>query len=180
VRRLPKTLAGELYLFDVAVYREAKDRFYARVRARVEQRLYAAIDAFGLDRAALGSTVSSITEHVHGEMHSPWNFNQIVGWIQVYTMHTQIRGELWWTTERKVRTRPVKRRFRAEGKAFEHWVFGDETDEQISSDVLAHLQGCLKGPPYRRGIHVDTEGFENLASAIAWRKLLGFDRAPTS
>ena len=164
----------ERYILDVAVYRESEKRFYDRLQDAIERRLKEVVDDQGIPRTRFPDLVMNISDRIRRHMHGPWNFNQVVGWIRVCLLGSSVRGELWWTTETHVRTRPTKRRFEDFGKAFELPLMGDETDTEIAMRVRNELARCLRGRPYRRGVWIDLEVFDNLAAALPWRRLLGF------
>ncbi len=161
----------ELYLFDLPIYRQAEGRFYEDLRLYTEARLKRAIDSHGIARERVPDSVLGIEERSREACHAPWRFNQVVGWVRVYALGFSIRGELWWTTEKYVRRRPVKRRIENIGKAFELSVFPSESDEDIVKRLRHILPSSTKGLR-RRGLVLDTDTFERLSSYLPWRRIL--------
>lgn len=161
----------ERYLLDVPVYRESEDAFHAHLAEAIEARLVRTFDAQGISRSAAPDSAARIEERVRVELHAPWKFNQIIGWIRVYTLGASVRGESWWTSETRVRRKPAQRRIEFSGNAFELTFHDQENDATIAREVRSALLASVRDFA-RRGLSLDLEAFDNVAPLLPWNSLL--------
>jgi len=99
----------------------------------------------------------------------PWRFNQVVGWVRLFVLGTQIRGDLWMANAKRL-TRAGQRRFRFSGKAFEMSCYEDMASEQIRAEVEERLRSCVRDPRSGR-LHIDLECFRVASQFLDWRSL---------
>jgi len=163
-------MAPERYLFDLAIYRISEKKFIERYSADLER--YYDSTWPGQGRNAVPQELQeSVDGHFWENYGMPWRFNQVVGWLRIYTLGSQVRGELWFTEA----TRLVRRRspppMRWRGKAFELHTFIEETSEEIFLNVRAEIEREIRALGRRR-IVVDLECFENVAPRLDWKELL--------
>ncbi len=113
---------------------------------------------------------------IHDKQHfwenygGPWQYNQVIGWVRLYVLGSQLRGDLWMMTGKRLHRKshnPI-RRVRDD---FEIDIIPDESSAQILSKLeqeLKHLQKSL----YKKRRFLDLECFQSLAPFIDWRKLI--------
>ena len=101
-----------------------------------------------------------------------WDFNEIVGYIRLYPLGTQIRGELWFMKAKRLR-RGMKKKLRWIEKAFELNCSPSESNADIGSRVLARVNALENEAPCQ-GRYIDTLSLSNVASFLDWGGLLGF------
>lgn len=98
-----------------------------------------------------------------------WDFNEIVGYIRLHFLGTQIRGEYFGSPNKRIR-RSKKKSF-----VFKTWKLAPEitinpphSSEQILESVREYIKECEQELPRR---YIDTSTFEALAPYVDWKKL---------
>ncbi len=98
------------FFHDVPVYRLSRDRYYKEMDQYIEKSMYR-------DPQNPDTTMKEFherkpemkiqfREHLRNSYGGAWNYNEIIGYIRLYFLGSQIRGEYWETkTKRKVRSR---------------------------------------------------------------------------
>ena len=164
-------LHHERYFFDIAIYRTSREQFDKKYDS--EKRRY-------LDKLQKLSSFASnpVTDdtRIHDEQHfwenygCPWQFNQVVGWIRLYILGSQLRGNLCMMKGKRLH-RKSHNQIKRTGKVFEVDIFPDESSIQIRTRLeqeLKRLQKVL----YKKKRFLNLECFQNLAPCIDWRKLM--------
>jgi hypothetical protein len=105
----------------------------------------------------------------------PWRFNEIVGWIGLYTFGgTQIRGDLSFTTQRRLMPRGRKD-FRYVRDLFRIEVHEDEDSASIYSRLRSALDQAASTERLRRRF-VDISALDAIGQCLDWRQLLARER----
>lgn len=164
---------GSRYFFDLPVYRLTEDRYNADRDRAVEDALFPpnAAHVEQLREHAKGNPRAndSIRDHLTHEYGGMWMYNEIVGYIRLYFLGTQVRGEYY-----AVR---AKRIIRTRRKTFEYktWKLAPEievpvasTSRQILAKVSEYIDACSAE---LRGRHIDVSSFNEVAPYINWRRL---------
>ena len=97
------------YFFDIPIYRCPIEKHTQELEKVKNDRLQRVIDIFGQEVKDTDS-YEIIENHFHLYQWYPWRFNDIVGWLRLYRLGSQVRGELWFTNAKKIR-RDLKRIF---------------------------------------------------------------------
>ena len=99
---------------------------------------------------------------------NPWQFNEIVGYVRLHFVGTQVRGEYFGPKG----TRVVRSRSRWRGIEFKSWKLAPEAEIDrpiLAGTILAaverYIAACRRELPRR---HIDTEVFQSLAPHINW------------
>ena len=166
------------YFFDVPVYRLKEDRYYTEMGDYVENTLFPpgshdveVLREMDRRNPEDNAGVRSILARGYG---GQWRFNEIVGYIRMHFLGTQIRGE-WHSVKKKriVRTRTKLIEYRHWKLAPEVEVQDEATSEEIFQLVLEYVEDCRKEV---KGRFVDTELLQVLGPHIDWRAL--YDAQP--
>ncbi len=158
----------EKYLFDVAFYWCAEEAFYREYDKRLAEHLADFERTTGYPLTE--NLRMSLTDSFWKNYIAPWTFNQAVGWVRLYKLGSQIRGELWYMNAKRAGRQLTKKHFSSQGKAFELHVYPEDTSEVIYKAVLADLQSFAKA--FRRKVVLDLEAFEQLGPYVNWRVLM--------
>ena len=150
------------YIYDVAVYRLREADYYAQRDAHVEQVL-------GANRATPEAD-SAFRAHVEKSYGGPWRFNEIVGYIRLFLLGSQVRGEYFRVDARRiVRTRRKTLWLVAHKLAPEQEIPSGATSAQVLAAIRQYLDMCGKEIP---GRHMDLATFDAIAPHVDWRSLL--------
>lgn len=177
----------ERYFFEIPIYRCSQATHISEIK-KEEQELHSGetkARQMGKHLRDKGSTPddqqlrSMFQVHPHLVLEEwrfvnnclPWRYNQIVGWIRLYVLGTQIRGEYYFTLLKRIirGTRP-KCLFH-QGKAFELSFEPSFSSQTICNEVLAAIDDLRRERPFK-GRYFDLEAFENCAPYINWHSLL--------
>jgi hypothetical protein len=99
-----------------------------------------------------------------------WSYNDIVGWIRLFICGTQLRGEYWWVSSKRIVPRG-KKEFEYFGKAFESENITSENSNQIFTVLCGELSQLSKERPFK-GRYIDMELLLTLGPHINWRSLM--------
>ena len=103
----------------------------------------------------------------------PWRYNEVVGWIRLYVLGDQIRGDVWLAEEKRL-TRRGPRSFRCRGKAIEIQLWPEDLSHVIFGKILSEISALRKQLLFRRR-HIDVACLQQIGPFIDWRRLLGLD-----
>jgi hypothetical protein len=158
-----------VYFHDLPVYRVDEDTYY---RARDKW----ISDFLAEARPGLGPTpkrekqLQTDMEQYCYDKHGPWLFNEIVGFVRLHFLGSQVRGE-YFSPRRKrlVRTRAKVLVYRTHKLAPEHNVPRDATNEQILDVVLEYIEACRKEEPRR---HFDDSWLRTVGPMVDWNAVM--------
>lgn len=163
----------EKYFFDIPVYRLKKDRYYKDLDAYVKKTMNME-PLSNDDRKQFYERnpmhKRDFEQYLREVYGGAWDYNEIIGWIRLYFLGSQIRGEFWRVkAKRLVRSR--KKHFK-----YHSWKLAAEINIPYKADnieifklVLNYLSDCqkeLKGRP------LDTSRLDVVGPYVDWRSLM--------
>jgi hypothetical protein len=165
-------MGPERHIFEVGVYWKTEQVFWEEYESALKARK-------DLIRSLTGPLADQLTDW-EGRLErdfwdqyvAPRRYNQSVGWIRLFVLGEQLRGELWLVEAKRYSSRMSYKKFRHCGKAFEMLMWPAESNEQMASRVRAQLIKLVRKYKSRR-LAVDLEAFDNLSPHINWRGVLG-------
>lgn len=102
---------------------------------------------------------------------TPWKYNTICGWIEVFVHGSRVKGEYWARTSRATTRRPC---FDHHGRVFEFVPSGKCDDQQIGAMIIENIKDASSRKPLK-GRYCDCGCLDNIAPLVKWRLLLGID-----
>lgn len=158
-----------IFFYDVPVYRLPEDNYYKDRDAYVEASMFPnpglrEFYASNQDQAV------HMQDHLQRRFGGCWQFNEIIGYIRLHFLGTQIRGEYFASNAKKI--------VRTRNKQFEckTWKLAPETEIPISASnpeiwrlIQDYLGACQRLLPNRT---VDTSVIDTIGLHVDWRKLL--------
>jgi hypothetical protein len=165
-------------LFEIPVYRVSPDDWLEEV-----ERFAAKARAAYLRQVPVGQEPNPRSvEHFERMLlasngyNVPYEYNQVVGWVRVEWDGPGpfIKAYAYKIPQKSVR-RGFSRRYEWEDKVFELLFIGDETSEEIASEVRRELLALTRGKELFAKRYADLEAFDCLAPLLDWRRLIGFD-----
>jgi hypothetical protein len=164
---------GNFYFFDIPVYRLAEDEYY-RARAAFADEVMTrnplpTTPPKPSEALTLSQQDAAFLAHLCDSYGGSWQYNEIIGYLRLHLLGTQIRAEYWRVAAKRiVRTRRKLIEFR-------HWkaVPEDElplegTNAEIYQAVLNHVAQCKHE---LKPLHVDSNMLEAVGPYIDWRAL---------
>lgn len=159
--------------FDVPVYRLPEGRYYEERDSYVEGTMFSPNDPWSPRPREFYNVHRSqyiqFREHLVARYGGPWNYNEIVGYIRLHFVGSQIRGE-YFSVDRKrvVRTRTKTYIWRTHKLAPEINIPSDAKSEDIFEIIKQYFRDCQHEVPRR---HIDAELLEVIGPYVDWRRL---------
>ena len=154
---------------DVPIYRCPKEKFNDRYDNDLKKH-YEMIWPQGLKDISK-NILENVEQSFWERYGTPWQFNQIVGWLRLFTTGAQIRGDLWELRGKRFVRNPKHKQYYLRGKAFELTCYASQTSKEILDCLKAELKA--QNETIRGGkLVVDLEVFDNLSNHIDWHSLV--------
>jgi hypothetical protein len=106
----------------------------------------------------------------HNGMWYPWNYNEIVGYLNLYIMGTQFRADSWFITKKRINKGIIKKTFKYSGKEFEKYIPKEFSSREIFEFILKQIN-ALNLKSYKR-FHFDLRAFKVIGSFVNWTSLI--------
>jgi hypothetical protein len=164
----------ERYFFEIPIYRCPIDKH----TREMERDKYNWARELRESENPVPECIASAQRHWENTQWYPWRYNEVVGWLRLYVMDRQVRGELWYVRAKRLVPRPKKPMFLA-GEVFLTGFHPRQTDKDILSELRAELFDFQKSKRMK-GRFLDLECFSCIAPSICWRRLLGFEPGASS
>ena len=154
------------YFLAVPVYRIKQDKYYSDMENDFEKLISKAWDDdFRQKNPNLVQNYKSYHRSSYG---GDWECNEIVGYIKLHFLGTQVRGEYWETIpKRKVKTKRKQFEYKTHKLAAEVGI-RKQTKDGIIQAVEEYLARCKKEVKNR---HIDLREFDALKNFIDWPAL---------
>ena len=153
-----------LFFFDIPVYRLPKEKYYAERESSIEKQMYGTDpEEIAIRKAFYERNADSailFRDHLEKTYGGPWDFNEIVGYIRLHFLGSQIRGELW--------TRQKLFLYQTHKVVPEKDIPFPASNEEIYRIICEYLEDAEKE---LNGRFVDTSTFERLGRYIDWNTL---------
>jgi len=158
------------HFFDIPVYRLPSEKYYREREAYVEQTLFPNdfpdSDQLRAQDKADPSKNAFMRDYLEKKFGGCWRFNEIIGYIRLHFLGSQIRGEYYGVAKKRiVRTRTRTLEYLTWKLAPEVGVPHPVTQDGILGAIWEYIEDCRKE---LRGRHIDTSMFEFLAPHIDW------------
>ena len=159
----------EKYVFDIPIYRCTIEK-HARELQEEKKKFLSPLFKYGPE-IVHSQSYAFQQNYFDREKWYPWYFNEIVGWIRLFTLEDQIKGELWFVKAQRIRKGLKKKRMYYVGEAFRLWRFPKKSSTQIYEKLCSILDRVRTEKPLK-GRYVDMELFHSIGPHVDWKKLL--------
>jgi hypothetical protein len=157
------------YVFDIPIYRCRIDK-HTREFEDEKTKFFSPLFKYGPE-VIHSQSYAFQQNYFDREKWYPWRFNEVIGWIRLFTLEDQIKGELWFVKAQRIRKGLKKKSIHYVGEAFRLWRFPKKSSTQIYEKLCSILDRILAEEPLK-GRYVDTELFHNIGPYVDWKKLL--------
>lgn len=160
------------YFFDVPVYRIEERRYYAERDQWIDRILFPPNNPYSSVRREkeLQDPKSLVgpRDHMQRSFDGCWRYNEIIGYIRLHFLGSQIRGEYYGVQNKRiVRTRKKILEYQTWKLAPEIEIPPDSKSEEIFGLIVEYVNDCRKELKGRR--FVDSEILETIGPYIDWR-----------
>lgn len=163
---------GDVYFFDMPVYRVSYDDYNATMDQAINAQLTNLARYAPPGYEVPEATKMGISDHQY-RTFGPWRFNEILGYIRLHFLGTQVRGE-YFSAEKK--RNPIGRKkvftYRTHKLAPEVNLPRQPTNQQIFGAVREYVSRCRGELP--KGRVVDDSLLDAVGPHVDWRGLLGW------
>jgi hypothetical protein len=161
---------SHLNFYDLPVYRLSRDAYYAARDTHIEKVLFrtgTSDEQAMREREKLNPRINdAFRNHLECSFGGCWEYNEIIGYIRLHFLGSQVRGEYFAVLKKRVtKTRT---------KTFEYktWKLAPEVDVEhpygtieVLQAIRQYIEDCKKEVPRR---YIDTSRFEVLAPHVDW------------
>jgi hypothetical protein len=160
-------------VFDVPVYRLRRDRYNKEMDEHIERQMYPPGASWADQMRALHEREPALRiqfhDHLWRSYGGMWRYNEIVGYIRLHFLGSQIRGEYSSSIKKRlVRTRTKTFVYQTHKLAAEVTIPKDAASDEIFSLLNQYLLNCQHELPK---VHVDTTMFDAVAPYVEWQRL---------
>ena len=165
---------GYKYFYDIPVYRIPEDRYYRERDAYIDSVLFppnSASSPMLRQREQEQPNINArMREHLAESYGGCWLFNEIVGYLRLYFLGTQVRGEYYAPNRKRI----VRSRTRV--LDFQTWKLAPEVDIPLPitsvgvlEAVREYIKDCKRELPKR---FIDDTLFEATCDHTDWKAVL--------
>jgi len=168
---------GCVYFHDLPVYRLPREDYYKARDEYVENALFppGTRQAESFRSMAITNPDSLVAwrSRLQDSYGGCWEFNEIIGYIRLHFLGTQVRGEYFGSSKKRiVRTRKKLLEYRTWKLAPEVFIESPQGNGEIVAAVREYIEDCRRELPRR---YIDASMFEAMALYINWAALLCAD-----
>jgi len=159
-------------IMTLPVYRLTREKYFVQRAQHVEQQMYGGPDGefkreFAKKNPDWVKTFSEILVKQYG---GNWEYNEIIGFIELHFCGMQVRGEYFENNKRKqVRTRKKQFDYITHKLAPEINIPQSATSNEIEAVIEKYIKECRQELRIR---YVDDSAFTNLKGCVDWLSLL--------
>ncbi len=158
------------YFFDIPVYRLTHDKYYSERDEYIEKILYPK-DSPYYEQLRIQDEINptqndAFKNHLENYYGGCWKFNEIIGYIRLHFLGSQVRGEYFGVNKKRII------RTRKKTVEYKTWKLAPEVDitfplsqSGILKAIRDYIQDFKKELPNR---YIDDSMFETLAEHINW------------
>lgn len=104
------------------------------------------------------------------ERFGPWEFNEIVGYVRLHFLGSQVRGEYYAVRRKRlVRTRTKTMVYQTHKLAPEREIRRGATNEEILQVILEYVEACRREEPRRV---FDDEWLRTIGPMVDWNGVM--------
>jgi hypothetical protein len=169
---------GARYFFDIPVYRLTEERYNAERQAGIDKAMYPGSPANNEQRrafyAANPDNERAARDRFWQLYGGCWRYNEIIAYVRLHFFGSQLRGEYYRVTARRiVRTRNKIIEYRTHKLAPEMDIPDEASSQEIFQIVLSYVAAC---ETELRGRYLDKTLLLQLGPCIDWRRLYNADQ----
>jgi hypothetical protein len=158
------------HFYDLPVYRLRAEQYSQQRRDHIEEVLFPPDDPdreFLIQREKKDPGAHAyIRDHLERSYGGCWRFNEIIGYIRLHFLGSQVRGEYFGVRRKRlVRTRTKVLEWQTHKLAPEVDIEPPFTSVEILKAIHQYIDRCKKK---LKGKHIDTDVFNAIAEFVDW------------
>jgi hypothetical protein len=165
---------GTRYLIDLPIYRLSEEEYVEARNAYIDKIMTEHPLPSTPDHPSTASKLSpqdeTMRSHLWRSYGGAWQFNEIVGYLRLHLVGTQVRAEHWSVRRKRiVRTRNKTFEYMSHKLAPETDLPVEGTNAEIHAIIVRHIGSCQS---LLRPRIVDMSPLQNLGGHINWQALV--------
>jgi hypothetical protein len=165
----------ENYFFELPVYRCTREKYYEDLKLLREKINEKVQFVEGQEKKT-----EEIKLWLYTRKSYNYDYNETIGWIKLYILGNQIRGEYHYEVNPITREKDRKRfnkgirkkQFDEFGKAFEISYSSNISSQEIYNKLIYKIKYLMKNEEPFKDRFIDTSKLEKLAEFVDWKNLL--------
>jgi len=114
----------------------------------------------------------SLLETYQYHIHYTWSYNEVIGWICLYIMGHQVRGDYYFDSAKRMNKGIRKKKYKYYGKAFEKTMNRNMNSNEIYDSILEVFKFLEKDVRKLKNRYIDLDKFKVVGKFIDWKKLM--------
>jgi len=165
--------------FDIPVYRIPQEKYESEQNSFIQHEMSEGGEIVQEMYRREPEQKTRMEQHLWKTYGGCWRFNEIIGFIRLHFFFTQIRGEYWRVTAKKiVRTRKKCFAFLDLKVTYEEEIPPGSTNAEVFALIQKYLARA-QNERYVRKFFIDTSVFENIGPFVDWNGLRQSDSRQT-
>lgn len=162
----------DYYLFEVPVYSCRTSEHYKKCNDKAIKDLNNFYELNSdIPRSKAPESYHNFEKYVKEKYVTPWNYNEIIGFIRIYKLGNQIRGETWFVSAKRIQHKMKNKMFRLFGDTFEITCYQNDSSQDIFKEIMKALLGASKVTPFHKR-YIDFSSFMNCGPFIDWKGIV--------
>lgn len=162
-----------IFFFDVPVYRLGRESYYKQRKEKIDKDIRENFILGEFEKSFYErnpAQLETVRDHLAKSYGGCWEFNEIVGYIKLYFLGSQIRGEYFGVKAKKImKSRTKNFEWKTFKLAPEISIDANASSKEIFEAVEAYIEDCKRE---LKGRFCDTRILKTLAPFVDWRALM--------
>lgn len=154
----------EPIFFEIPIYRTSIEKYDLELKSKREK-LY---EKFPGVRE--GFYFENYQRVVEKDISYYWNYNEIIGYLNLYIFGSQLRVDYWFVSNRRINSGIIKKKFKWFGKILELQIDKTKSSIEIFEWILNELKNLEKENRFKKR-HFDLKTFNVVGRFIDWKTL---------
>lgn len=167
----------ENYFFEIPIYRCTEEVFMTEIyqlKSKIENELEYERKYYSTEK------FNSLVNNLLAIQVYPYQYNEAVGWIKLYVLGNQLRGELFFegsteypfNSKTRINKGIRKKRFKHVGKAFEISISQTMSSDEILEKLKFTLERINKNESPFIKRYIDTTYLDRIGPFMDWKNLI--------
>ena len=166
---------GDKYIFEIAVYNIDPKTFFDKRQKELQAHFDRVNSTAGNAPKRSPDSNNEFDRNMRDrflQRYGNWRYTQAIGWICLFPLGRQMRGEYWFVDAKRIDIHMNKKKFEFWGKAFELSFFaGEDSSLEIYAQIHDEIEKLKTEKPFK-GLYIDIEPFENIGTFVNWHDML--------
>lgn len=162
----------QIDLMTIPVYRIQREAYYEQRGAFTEKIIFGGSDAeFKREYCKVNPDyLSNYKDAIHAKYGGSWEYNEIIGFIKLHILGSQIRGEYWQDDKKRfVKSRSKQFKYVTHKLAPENSFYKEAPNIEIYQAICSYVDDCREELKNR---YIDDSNLKNIGKYVDWKSLI--------